>query len=334
MPKRPLLEPRGVRRRTPLTPAGLTSEVTPAEDVIVLAHLGIPRISEVGFSLEVGGMVRRPLSLGLETLKRRPKLVCRSFHECAGNPLHPLAPTRRIANVVWGGASLSDVLREAEPLPGARFIWSYGLDYGEFEGVGVDAYVKDLPLARALAGDAMLVYELNGAPLDPEHGFPLRLVVPGFYGTNSVKWLCRISVEERRADGPFTTIFYNDPIAPSPRLPSGGWKPVWEVAPHSLIVRPATGAAVKLNETVEIWGWAWGEKPIAAVEIEIDGATQGRAEVATRQQWSWQRFALAWRPHAPGAVRLASRAIDTAGCSQPREGARNALYSVDVTVAP
>ena len=334
MRERPPLDPRGVTRRTPLTPAELTREITPARDVLVLAHLGIPRLAAAGFTLEVDGMARRPLKVALEALKRRPKVVYKSFHECAGNPLKPRAPTRRIANVIWGGAALAGLLKEAEPLPAAQFIWSYGLDYGEFEGACVDAYVKDLPLERALAADALLAYELNGEPLDAEHGFPLRLVVPGFYGTNSVKWLYRITLAERRADGPFTTRFYNDPIAPSAENPAGGFKPVWQVAPHSVIVYPAPQAAVRLGDAVEVWGWAWGERPICAVEVSVDGgAVYRRAALAPREQRSWQRFALTWRPQAAGPARLSSRAIDTGGETQPLLAARNAVYSVEVSVA-
>jgi len=334
MRARALLDPRGTTRRTPLTVAELTAEITPVKDVIVLAHLGIVRAAESGYTLEVDGMVRRPLKLTLEALKRRAKLVIRSVHECAGNPLKPLVPTRRVANVVWGGAALAELLKEAEPLCGARFIWSYGLDFGEFEDVRVDAFVKDLPLERALAADTLLAYELNGAPLPAEHGFPLRLVVPGFYGTNSVKWLYRISVSERRADGPFTTRFYNDPIAPSASEPAGGFKPVWDIAPHSLIVHPATGAVVKSAEAIEVWGWAWGEKPIRAVEVSVDsGESYQRAALAPRNQRSWQRFALTWRPQAAGPARLSSRATDAGGLSQPLDGARNAVLSVALTVA-
>jgi sulfane dehydrogenase subunit SoxC len=335
MLKRPPLEPRGLTRRIPLTPAELTREITPTKDVIVLAHLGIPRVAAAGFTLQINGMVRRPCQLALEALKRRPKLTYMSFHECAGNPLKPEAPTRRLANVVWGGTALAQVLKEAEPLPAAKFIWSYGLDYGEFEGVHVDAYVKDLPLERALADDVLLAYELNGEPLPAEHGFPLRLFVPGFYGTNSVKWLYRVTLTDRRADGLFTTRFYNDPLPPSAENPAGGSKPVWEVAPHSLIVHPAPGAVVKLGEPVEIWGRAWGVKPIRAVEIDVDGdAAYPATFVEPREQWSWQRFSFTWRPERAGPTSLSSRAVDTSGETQPLSGARNAVYSVEITVAP
>ena len=120
------------------------------------------------------------------------------MHQCCGSPLEPSVATRRVANVHWGGADLAAILLdELEIDPRARFLWSYGLDGGDFAGTSCDWFVKDLPLARLAAGDVLLAYELNGAPLPAEHGFPLRLVVPGYYGTNSVKWLWRLQLAER-----------------------------------------------------------------------------------------------------------------------------------------
>src|SRR2546430_2537837 len=128
------------------------------------------------------------------------KVSVTSVHQCAGSPMAPSEPTQRVCNVTWAGARLADILAECEPRPTARFVWSTGADYGEFSGGSVEAYVKDLPINR-VKSDALVAYEMNGAPLAPEHGFPARLVVPGFYGTNSVKWLTRMTLPEARAPG-------------------------------------------------------------------------------------------------------------------------------------
>jgi DMSO/TMAO reductase YedYZ molybdopterin-dependent catalytic subunit len=125
----------------------------------------------------------------LDELKARPKRIVEAVHQCCGNPLEPRVPTRRVANVRWGGVDLAALLDALESDRRARFLWSYGLDGGDFAGTACDHYVKDLPLERLAAGDVLLAYELNGAPLPAAHGFPVRLVVPGYYGTNSVKWL-------------------------------------------------------------------------------------------------------------------------------------------------
>jgi DMSO/TMAO reductase YedYZ molybdopterin-dependent catalytic subunit len=121
--------------------------------------------------------VARPLCLGFSDLTAYPKCTITSFHQCCGSPLRPFEPTRRVANVRWSGTRLSDILRDCRPAPEARYLWSYGADYGEFGGLHHQAYVKDLPLER-VPSDVLIAYELNSAPLPAEHGFPARLVVP------------------------------------------------------------------------------------------------------------------------------------------------------------
>ena len=184
---------------------------TRVEDAIVLCHLGVPRIARDDWSLTIDGLVARAQTLSFGDLMRFAKVSVTSVHQCAGSPLAPNEPTQRVCNVTWGGARLGDVLARCEPLPSARFVWSTGADYGSFGGVSIDSYVKDIPIER-VASDVLLAYEMNGDLLAPEHGFPVRLVVPGFYGTNSVKWLTCLTLAEHRAGGPFTTRWYNDPV--------------------------------------------------------------------------------------------------------------------------
>ena len=131
----------------------------------------------------------------------------------------------------------------------------------EFE---CSAYVKDLPISR-VEQDVLIAYELNGAPLAPENGFPARLVVPGFYGTNSVKWLTRVTVADARAPGPFTARWYNDPELDERGKPTGRTRPVWSIAPELIITQPAPEAHIKAGAACAVSGWAWviGELPHA-----------------------------------------------------------------------
>jgi len=316
----------------------LTESITPLDGTFTLAHFGIPEIdpngSPRGWTIEVDGMVRQPIRLTLDYLMRRPKRTVVSVHECAGNPLKPKQAVRAVANLVWGGAGLREILDEAGINPAARFIWSYGVDHGEFGGLQSESYLKDLPLERVGAGDVILAYEMNGEPLTVEHGAPVRLFIPGYYGTNNVKWLHRMTIADRRADGPLTTLLYNDA---GPRSRSAGRvsapRPVWEIAPESIIVAPAPSTEIREREPFEIWGWTWAARGVARVEVSIDGgATYVRANLAARQDWSWQKFTYEWRPDAAGAVTLASRATDCNGVTQPRAGARNSIYKVVVRV--
>src|SRR5580658_6634626 len=229
------LDPHTFFRRLPLAPHQMRDRVTRREDVIVLCHLGVARLDAAEWSLIVDGLVDRPRTLRLADLIARPKAEVTSVHQCAGSPLQPAEPTQRVCNVTWGGARLAELLAECGPRAGARFVWAIGADHGEFGGIAIDAYVKDVPIERVPA-DVLIAYEMNGAPLAPEHGWPARLVVPGFYGTNSVKWLTRLTLARARATGPFTTRWYNDPV-PEGKVP-GAAKPVWAIAPQSVIVAP------------------------------------------------------------------------------------------------
>ncbi|MGD9538579.1 MAG: molybdopterin-dependent oxidoreductase [Alphaproteobacteria bacterium] len=328
------MEPAGPFRRVPLLPHEMADAVTATANLFVLAHLGVPRVDPSGWSLAVDGLVGRPCRFKLDDLRARSKRIVETVHQCAGNPLEPSVPTRRVANVRWGGVDLAALLDELEVDPRARFLWSYGLDGGDFAGTSCEWYVKDLPLERLAASEVLLAHELNGAALPAEHGFPLRLLVPGYYGTNSVKWLWRLRLAERRADGPFTTKFYNDALgADDVAAGLAPRRPVWALAPDSIIVAPAPAAMLGLGEPVEVWGWAWSFRDLAAVEVSVDGGRNfARASLEPKRGFAWRRFSLPWRPAERGEATLLARALEAGGAGQPAEGARNAVHTVRVAV--
>lgn len=317
------MDPPRTFRRIPLLPHQMLSRITAQRDLFVLAHVGVPRIDIGAWALRIDGLVREARNFTIDDIKHLSKIEIESVHQCAGYPQNPTIATRRVANVVWGGADLKVLLDEIGVLPEARFLWSFGLDRGEYEGVAAAPYLKDCPLERIENGDVLLVYEINGEPLDPEHGFPLRLFIPGFYGTNSVKWLSQLHLADRRADSPFTTQFYNDPGEDGPR-------PVWGVAPESVIVSPAPG--VKLGpRPVEIWGWTWADGGVASVELSTNGGQDwSAAEVEASNGWSWQKFRGFFRPEGEGETVLMSRATSVKGAVQPLAGWRNCVHPVPV----
>lgn len=318
------MDPPRTFRRVPLLPHQLLSRITAQRDLFVLAHVGVPRIDVKTWTLSINGLVRERATLSFDQIRQMPKKQVEAFHQCAGYPSNPKIATRRVGNVVWGGVDLKTLLGSLGVLPEARFLWSYGFDSGAYEGIRSDAYLKDCPLDRLEHGDVLLAYEINGEPLDPEHGFPLRLLVPGFYGTNSVKWLSRLHLADRRADGPFTTQLYNDVI-------EGGTQPVWQIAPESVIVSPAPGAQIG-GQAVDIWGWAWADGGVAAVEISTDGGQNWRpVELDQPNGWSWQKFSVAWQPEGAGEAVLMSRATGKQGAVQPLTDWRNCVHAVPVS---
>jgi sulfane dehydrogenase subunit SoxC len=304
---------------------------TPTDKVFVVHHLGIPAMDLTPWRLAVGGSVKHELELGIADLAALPQVQVAAFHECAGSPLRPTVPVRRVGNVTWGGVRLKDVLQLAGVRDGAAFVWARGADSGVYPPTGQanDSYLKDVPLAKALSDEVLLATSLNGAPLDERHGAPVRLVVPGFYGTNSVKWLTELRLESERAGGYFTTTLYNDVI-----VENGveSRRPVWEVAPQSVIVAPAAGARIAA-EPCQVWGWAWSATPVKSVEISADGHEWRSASVEAREGLCWQRFTFDWTPAGRGAHELACRATDQNGNVQPDGGARNAVLRTEVTVA-
>ncbi len=309
-------------------PEQLTEPVTPLGDLFVIQHMGVPEIAAETWALTIDGMVQQSLRLTLEELRRREKRILETVHKCAGSPRAPTIPTRQVANVRWGGVDLAKLLAEVGVGSGSSHLWAYGPDHGSFAGEAQDCCLKDIPLTRLAEGDVLIACELNGQPLDAEHGFLARLVVPGYYGANSVKWLTRLHLADRRPDSLFTTRFYNDPVPGSDAT-----RPVWEIAPESILVAPAADSTLPRGQST-IWGWAWGDAAISTVEISTNGGAAWHvAELEPRSGRRWQRFSYAWSALTTGAHTVMCRATDVRGEMQPLDGARNAVHVVAVRVA-
>ncbi len=325
---RPVMDPAETyRRQVPVSQ--LRSFLTPTESVYVIAHMGVAHVPVDGWELRIEGAVERPLHLTYAELLRRPAETIEGVLECFGNPVEPDVATRRVGNVSWRGARLWPLLEEAGVQPSASLAWLEAPDHGAFAGTSSERYIKDVPLEIVRERPVLLAWEMNGAPIPPEHGFPVRAVVPGFFGTNSVKWLSRIYLADTRPESLFTTRLYNRRVAVNGRE---RLEPVRDLDVHSIIVAPAEADALTPGpQTVE--GWAWSAGPVRRVEVSSDGgATWQEARLEPRRQgYVWQRFTLAWTPRALGSYRLECRATDEQGRSQPPTG-RNRIHAVNVTV--
>lgn len=314
------------------SPHRLTDRLTPLDALFGTSSLGIPEVDAADWQLDITGLVRNPFSLSFDDLKQFPKRSLETVFICSGNPLYPTRPSRKLANVQWGGVDLSHLLDKARVDQRATFLWSYGLDFGEKPDYGeVPHYVKDMPLSRLQEGDILIAYELNGEPLTTKNGFPARLVIPGFYGTNSTKWLFRLELADRRADGYQTTVMYNDPDFEAD--PSGKvTKPVWTVAPQCMFVSHKNKNEIA-KERVELWGWAWSDCPAEWVEVSTDGGnTWKRADLEPAQGRQWQRFSYMWTPPRPGDYDVRCRTQDVKGVKQPEDNARHRIQSILMAV--
>ena len=328
------LSPNGFHLKSPPPPHTLSTYHTPTPDLFQTAHFGTAHLDPSKYTLKVSGLVTQPLTFSLHDLQSLPPTTLTATHECYGSPLNP-PPTKalwRIGNVQWKGVRLSDILALTGPLlPGASFIWASAPDHGTFGGVSADSYQKDLPLSKALAPEVLLAWEMNGEPLPAEHGGPVRLVVPGWYGTNSVKWVERIDLREKRAEGPFTTTFYNEP---DPTNEKGRTRPVWEVQVNSLVVRPAPEELVKKEDGrgVEVRGWAWGCDDIEGVEVNFDdGESWVDAVVEEKVGFGWQGFRVELELGV-GRHRVIAKARLRDGSVQPLSGTRNHCHCVEFEV--
>lgn len=319
----------GFHLKPPPAPAALRDFITSDAQLFETIHMGSVEVDAKRWRLQVDGLVRRPFSIGLDGLRRLPSACVTAFHECFGSPLIPANGNLwRVGNVRWTGVPLAVLLEHAQLQTGATHVWSDGLDSGEFGGRRMNRYRKDLPISKALSHEVLVAYEMNGAPLTRERGGPVRLVVPGWFGTNMTKWLCRLSVRGRRANAPFTSIWYNRDREHEGEIVR---EPVWAVEPNSLITHPAPGDTIS-TDTVEVRGWAWSNHGISGVALSTDGAvTWQSAETRHRREFEWQQFtATLSLPRRPGPVTIIARACGADGSIQPLSGARNAAHSVQI----
>lgn len=323
------LEPSGFLIRQPPKPHMLDSFITPDDQLFQTIHMGAAVVDMERWMLVVDGLVRTPFALTFDTLCTLPARTVVAFHECFGSPVKPATTALwRVGNVEWTGVSLNTLLKLAEPSPSAKFVWSEGLDQGEFFGVEADRYQKDIPMEKAMNDEVLLAYKINGEPLSRNRGGPVRLVVPGWFGTNSTKWLSKLTLQDHRATGPYTTRFYNEP---DPNGPGDATLPVWKVEPNSMITKPSPEAVVA-GPNVSVEGWAWHNEPVKSVHVSLDGDHEWEdASVNERIDYSWQRFKIVLGLSA-GRHTVVARATSQDRHLQPLSGRRNHCHSVSFLV--
>lgn len=327
----------------------LRQEITPIGLHYLLIHFDIPFVDERAWRLQIGGRVTRDLELGLDELKARPSRTVAVTLECAGNGRALLAPRalsqpwlmEAVGTAEWTGTPLAPLLEEAGLLADAVEVVFTGLDRG-VQGEVEHVYERSLPVAEALRDDLLLAYEVNGQPLPPQHGFPLRLVVPGWYGMTHVKWLGSIAVVTEPFRGWQQDVAYH--LRESDEEQG---RPVTRMLPRSLMAPPGWPEFLSRNRFVKagpctLEGRAWsGWGPVDRVEVSVDGgetwmdATLGDAP----SPFAWRGWTVDWDAE-PGEHELCCRATDAAGNVQPLSAewnfdgfCNNAVQRVRVTVS-
>jgi DMSO/TMAO reductase YedYZ molybdopterin-dependent catalytic subunit len=302
-------------------------DLTPPGLHYLLIHYDIPALDGESWRLRVDGLVRQVLEVDLATLRAMPARSVRVTMECAGNGRARLQPrpvsqpwlVEAVGTAEWTGVPLRDVLARAGSDPSAVEVVFTGADHGVERGVEQD-YQRSLPLPEAAREDVLLAYEMNGQPLPPQHGYPVRLVVPGWYGMAHVKWLVGVELVDR----PFTG--FQQAVAYRYRQnPDESGEPVDRIAPRALVVPPgfpdfmSRGRIVRPGP-VPIEGRAWsGRAPVARVEVSVDGGgtwDDAELEPPTGHRWAWRRWMYPWTAK-PGSYLVTARATTTDGEVQP-----------------
>jgi DMSO/TMAO reductase YedYZ molybdopterin-dependent catalytic subunit len=316
---------------TPIPPL-IDGLLTPNARFYVRNHFQTPQLDQQTWRLQVFGLVQRPLRLSLRDVRSMPSQTLAVTLECAGNGRFAFDPRTdgeqwhlgTVSTAEWTGVPLTEVLDRAGFTSGALEVIFQGADHGQTEDGGRTVrFERSLSVADARQSGALLAYMMNGEPLPPEHGYPLRLIVPGWYAVASVKWLTHIEV----TDSPFRGFFQNERyVYESQRGGTTLREPVRLVRVRSIITEPSGDEPLATGDVI-IRGVAWsGAAPIAKVQVSVgNGAWQDAALVGKRRRHSWQWWELPTRLDRTGQTTLRARATDEAGHAQPEQPEWNRL---------
>lgn len=299
--------------------AELTSWFTKSEDLYVVSHYGTPTLTADSHVLELSGLLRKPKKLTLADIKARKRKTITATLECGGNSNSP-GFMGAIGNVKWTGTSFAALLDDCAPLKRGIEVVFFGADE-KVEKIRDKDYpqnfARSLHINDARRDDILLCYEMNGEPLTKEHGFPLRLVVPGWFGISWVKWLNRIEVLDRRYMSKYMATEYV-----TLRGEERGDKAIWRLTSVGpMDVKSIIARAVKFKDgTVRLTGAAWGDgTPIKSVEVKVDDGPWQPAKIdrTPKDKYTWRFFTFDWEKPEAGEHKLVSRAIDGEGRVQP-----------------
>lgn len=337
----------------------VASRITPLEHFYVRTHGPIPKLDAAQVRLTVDGLVHQKLELGVDELQGKHKersaeatLTCAGNRRAEMSEIKPISGVQwregAIGNAQWGGVALADLLKQAELREGAKHVWFEGLDAIPQKDGSTTPFGASIPLEKALASPngqmALIAFQMNGQPLLPEHGFPMRTVVPGFIGARSVKWLTKITVSDRPSPNHYVADAYK---LIQTEAEAKTKQPVYEFVINSIICTVEDGAKLKAGkQTLAGYALPTGAPgcTIESVELSTDGGKSWQEAKleggkSAAKPYTWQLWS-ADVDLPPGKHQLVVRATDTKGNRQPEKGPWNLkgyLFNgwqrVDVTVA-
>ena len=320
---------RSVRPPDYETPVALLDNfLTPNDVFYVRCHMPVPaQLDEAAWKLAVGGEVGSPLTLSVAELEQMPSASVTVTLECAGNGRvffdPPVAGIQwrkgAVGTSKWTGVRLADLLKRAGAKSGMTHVHASGAD----RPMGTQPpFVRQVPMAKALAPDTLVAYAMNDQPIPTAHGFPLRLVVPGWEGAYAIKWLNTLTVAAKEQDGFWVQTGYRYPtkrVAPGSAVDAKDMAPLTGLVVKSLITRPLDGAVVPPG-AVTVAGFAWaGDRDIAKVDVSVDaGATWQPAKLTGQAvKYAWRRFEFTFTATTQDTHTILSRATDSGGAVQP-----------------
>jgi DMSO/TMAO reductase YedYZ molybdopterin-dependent catalytic subunit len=310
------------------TPVGLLdSFITPNDLFYVRSHLPIPQVDASTFTLKIGGEANSAISLSLDELKKMPSVTVTTTLECAGNGRSFFEPP--VAGVQWEkgavgtarftGVRMSEVLKKAGVKTSAVNVEMHAADRPPGT---MPAFVRQVPMAKAMHADTILAWDMNGQPIPQVHGAPLRAIVPGWEGAYSVKWVNQLNLIAKDSDSFWVATGYRYPnrrVAPGAAVDAKDMEPLKGLAVKSLITTPANGASMAAGK-IAVAGFAWaGENEIAKVDVSIDNGATWQAARLTGEKapFTWRRFEADVTAMKPQSYLILSRATDAKGNMQP-----------------
>ena len=325
-----VLSDRPQQLQTPLS--DLDGLLTPTERFFVRSHFGPPRWDPLR-KLSLTGLVTKPATFTVSSLKRLPHTTVTAVLQCAGNGralFQPPIPGVQwqhgaMGQAEWTGVRLATLLDRAGLKPGAAHVHLYGAD--RVPRPATPPFIRSIPLDKAMHPDTLVAWEMNGAPLTLEHGAPLRLVVPGWAGDHWLKWLVGIDVAEHEHEGFFVQKAYRippHPVPPGTKVPPEQMQPVTVMPVKSVITSPVEGATTSAGK-VEVRGVAFsGVAAVRRVEVSVDGGQTWNEAVLEGAPGvgRWQRFRLVVEAQ-PGSMSALARATDESGTTQPESATWN-----------